>query len=214
MKTLEQERVYLRASIIDVAEMANEKMFRVLYPNIGVKINPFGPYGLDAATKFVSVEEWKFNSGPHDRLYNNGYAYLIEEKKFDELKQKADSYGCKPIMRKYFEDAVMIIDLSEIEKEDLVDFYNGNYYMEKNQYSNDREKQAGFYVPYGYWRIQHYTPEEQGYYYEIDEWKKTHTLPFQTKLNFVEEKIRIQTAQKALDLLNFLHQEKDINDID
>lgn len=214
MSELENEKKYLIANIVDIAETANEKMFKALYPDVKYTLNPFGLHGLDAATRFNSIEEWKFNSGVHDRLYNNGYNYLIEEKKFDELKQKADSYGCIPIMRKYFEDAVMIFDLSDIEKEDLTEFYNGNYYMEKNQFSNDREKQAGFYIPYGYWRIQHYTPEQQAKYYEISEWKNKHTKPFRDKLNFVECRMAKQTAQNALNLLNFLYEEKDIKDID
>jgi len=205
MEKLIQQRKNVEKQIIEVAEWANEEMFKSLFPEVKIRTNPFGEFGIDAATKLGTMEEWKFNNGLHDRLYNQGYSYLIEETKFDTLKQTSEEYCARPIMRKFFEDAMMQIDLSDITKEDLKQFYNGNFIMEKTQHCGSREQQPGFYVPYGYWRVVPYNHEQTMRYYKKKKKKDKKTEPLRKEYYRLDNEIQVLTAQRALTMLNFLH---------
>lgn len=173
-----------------IYEWANSQMFSTLYPNYGYVNNPYGIYGIDAAVykggSLISLEEWKFNSGPYQRLDSDQKAYLIEKTKYDKLMEKwgktnfiiTKDKGIKPkrkikveaFYRRFFSDAELILHVNAIHTD--ISKYYGKEYCEVTQFTTKKEWQGGYYIPLyavddnqqPLWQIREYTPFEKQMY--------------------------------------------------
>ena len=149
----------------EIMEWANRQMFSSLYPNLGFTANPYGQYGIDAAihkvSRLTSLEEWKFNSGPYQRLEDRGKDYLIEKKKYDELLDRAlkANYNITKdkkvvpkrktkvlaVYRRFFNDAELILPVNMLNT-DIKKYYSSEK-CEISQFNSEQENQGGYYIP-------------------------------------------------------------------
>lgn len=142
--------------MVETYEEACKLFFGFRYPALGCEVNPYGEYSIDAKVykkgSLMSVEEWKFNSTNYHRLEDIGKGILIEHKKIKELEAKAEALSKNrkvPVIgvyRRFFTDAELVLPITLYNQSEYAKYYMAEW-CEPNQWSKEKYKQEGYYIP-------------------------------------------------------------------